>query len=85
MNDHYKHNKTWRLKHPQKRLEGKLRYYRKTQNAKNKGNRWAEWEVELVMKHEMSDMELSKELGRSVQAIQARRYYINKRRGEQNA
>lgn len=78
MTPRYKWNKSWRLKHPKKRYEGKQRYYDKTKNSPNKGNRWMEWETELVMAHEIPDSELSKELGRSVSSIQARRYLVKK-------
>ena len=38
------------------------------------GEYWTDEETELVMKHEISDTELSKMLGRSVRAIQRRRH-----------
>ena len=52
----------------------RMRYYQKTQGAINSGQRWSDEETELVMKHEMTDTEISKAIGRSVQAIQLRRY-----------
>lgn len=80
LTDKYKWNKTWRYKHPETRYEGKARYYKKTQNAKNKGQRWLDWEIDLIMSREICDTELAKELGRSVGAIQAKRHYTAKMR-----
>lgn len=51
----------------------RLRYYRKTQNARNSYKRWSKQEVEMVLRHDISDTELSVKLGRSVQAIQLKR------------
>lgn len=60
------------------RYEQRKRYYQKTQNYASK--RWTDEEDILVMKHELSDVELSEKLRRSVGAIQARRYTLRKRK-----
>lgn len=62
----------------------RMRYYQKTQDAINSGQRWSDEETELVMKHEMTDTEISKAIGRSVQAIQLRRYKQMKKREVKN-
>lgn len=46
------------------------KYYGRTANASNGGNPWTEEEIEIVLKHEKTDTELSKILKRSVRAIQ---------------
>lgn len=51
----------------------RLKYYRKTAYAENHGKRWTTEEIEMVMLHEMPDDEISKIIGRSVQAIQIAR------------
>lgn len=50
------------------------RYYRKTQNALNKNTRWTIFDIELVLKSDFTDTELSKKIGRSVAAIQRIRH-----------
>lgn len=54
----------------ERRNAERKRYYDKTSYAPNHGNRWSEEEINMVLRHEMRDMELSKILGRSVRAIQ---------------
>ena len=48
----------------------RLRYYRQFQNVPNKGKLWTEEEISIVLAHEIPDREISKLIGRSVQAIQ---------------
>ena len=69
----YKYNKTWRYKHPEKRYADKNRYYGKTSYSRNCGARWTQVEEELIIKHELSDRELSAMLGRSMGSIQKKR------------
>lgn len=54
------------------------RYYRKTQNAENKGSRYTLKEIEMILDRKYSDLELSKLLGRSMQAIQGKRCRLRK-------
>ncbi len=61
-------------KYKKTKREQQKRYYHKTQDAPNKRKRWADEETELIIKHEISDTELSKLLKRSVKAIQLRRH-----------
>ena len=70
----YKHNKAWRFRHPDRRKKDKYNYYRKTQNAINGGDAWTMDDIKKVLDHEITDSELSKELGRSVGAIQKIRW-----------
>ena len=52
------------------------RYYNKT--AKYGRRNWTNEEDELVLLHEIPDMELSRKISRSVEAIQIRRSRLNK-------
>ena len=58
---------------PEARHRQKKRYYSRTAFAENGWNRWTENEIDIVMKHEIPDREISKLLGRSVTAIQLMR------------
>ena len=49
------------------------RYYRRTENAVNRGMVWTQQDMEMILKKEFSDRELSIKLGRSVRAIQGKR------------
>ncbi len=51
--------------------------YQKTANAPNKGKEWTIRDIDIVMAHEKTDREISKQIGRSVQAIQIMRARIN--------
>lgn len=51
-------------------------YYRKT--AKYPARTWTDEEIELIMKREMSDRELSEMLGRSMKSIILKRHRIKK-------
>lgn len=68
-----KQSNLWRLQHPQKRNEWRKRNYSKTQNAKNNYKRWSPDEEELIINSNLTDFELSQQIGRSVQSIQVRR------------
>ena len=57
----------------------KRRYYGKTTNAKNRGQPWRAFEVERVMMMDVTDTELSAEIGRSVRAIQVMRSKMRKK------
>lgn len=56
--------------------------YAKTQYNRHHRERWTEKEIDLVLKHDITDYELSKVLGRSVQAIQCQRVRWRLRNGE---
>lgn len=58
------------------------KYYKATENARNKGKRWTKDEDKLVIEHSVSDRELSREIGRSMKAIQMRRAKIKNREVE---
>lgn len=75
----YEINKRWRKKYPHKRQASTARYYAKTQNAKFGYTPWLSKDDEMVLKHEVCDMELHRILGRSVAAIQHRRHILKKR------
>ena len=70
----YEYNKKWRMKHPDIRYEGKKRYYQKTQEARNGRKTYMKTEVCIILDHKVPDTELSYMLGRSVGAIQKKRY-----------
>lgn len=73
MTKQYQYNKKWLSSHPDKRNAGRKRYYEKTQNAINSRLSYSKEEDALILAHEISDTELSKQIGRSVQGIQIRR------------
>lgn len=56
----------------------KKRYYDKTVCGRSQ---WFDWQDEMVLRHEMTDHELSREIGHSVMAIQIRRSRLKKKRG----
>lgn len=73
-----KAQKKWRNNHRDIFNEQKKRYYSKSAlNAQNFKKQWTHEEDNLVLKHEISDNELAKQIGRSVQAIQIRRSRLN--------
>ena len=51
----------------------KKKYYGRTTDSENKGQRWTTKEIEIVLAHEITDTEISKKINRSVQAIQIAR------------
>lgn len=55
----------------------KRRYYEKTQNSRNKGNKYTLEEIKMILDKNYSDTELSQILGRSVKAIQVKRCKLN--------
>lgn len=57
--------------------EQKRRYYEKTQNSRNKGNKYTLEEIKMILDKNYSDTELSQILGRSVKAIQVKRCKLN--------
>lgn len=60
----------------QTRNAQRKRYYKKTARYERKF--WTDEEDALVLKHDIPDMELSKKICRSVQAIQGRRHKLKK-------
>lgn len=57
--------------------EQKRRYYEKTQNSRNNGNKYTLEEIKMILDKNYSDTELSQMLGRSVKAIQVKRCKLN--------
>ncbi len=49
------------------------KYYNKTSNARNGKNPLTEQDLLLIWQHDITDMELSERIGRSVQSIQIAR------------
>jgi len=70
----YKHNKAWRKRHPKKWYQGKKRYYKKSQNARNQGQIWSDDHVKQVLSHYVPDVVLAELIGRSVAAVQKARW-----------
>lgn len=60
----------WNLEHKD-RFHNHQEGYRKKRRGSDKNNwsRWAPWEEELILKSKDLDIELSKQLGRTVEAI----------------
>ncbi len=52
------------------RAQNKRYYKRFEANNENSKSRWSVHDIELVLKHEQPDSVLSKQIGRSVKAIQ---------------
>ena len=75
----YKDIEKWRKTAHKQRLK----YYRKTSFAKKHRKQWTPEEIEIVMRHETTDHNISKIIGRSVEAIQLRRCQEKKKRGEE--
>ena len=62
----------------------KNRYFSRTTYAENRRQQWTIQELNIIMAHEKSDMEISKEIGRSVRAIQEMRHRA-KRKAEKDS
>ena len=63
-------------KYKKTKREQEKRYYGKTQDALNSRKYWTSREIKMIMAKNMSDRELSQILGRSMKAIQVKRYKI---------
>lgn len=63
-------------KYKKTKREQEKRYYGKTQDALNSRKYWTPREIKMIMAKNMSDRELSQILGRSMKAIQVKRYKI---------
>lgn len=53
--------------------ERKRLYGRSVKHATNSRNPWSPEDIELILKRDITDFELSKKIGRTVQAIQGKR------------
>lgn len=61
------------------------KYYSQTTTAPNKGKTFTEEELEMILKHDIPDRDLSEKLGRSMKSIQnARNGAKHKKQKEQN-
>jgi len=77
----YSENKEWREQNPDKWNQQKKRYYAKfRRNTPNRGQRYTIQEINLILNSELSDRELHRLLGRSIQAIQVQRCKLLKDR-----
>jgi len=78
--NHRKANYDWRKNHPEVYQAYKRRYYGKTSFAPKHGESWIPEEDTILLKHwpdhNITDHEMSKMLGRSVCAIQVRRWRL---------
>lgn len=73
------YNKTYREKHRDDFNATKKRNYAKGRvNIRNYRERWTDEHDAMVIAHDMTDRELGKLIGRSVQAIQMRRWKLTK-------
>ena len=80
----YANTKRWRDKNPKKVQEFREKYYKKPQRVEKEGLDWTAEEIKLIMsKTDLSDRELSEQLGRSVLSIQVRRSKEKKRRSQE--
>lgn len=58
------------------------KYYKKTAYAINHRKKWNEEEIKIIMEHKICDRDISKLLGRSMNAIQVKRAKEIKRKLE---
>lgn len=69
--------KKWALENKERDIAAKKNYKKKVANAINDGKRmydyWSQYEKDLIVTSKLSDLELAKELNRSVGAIQVKR------------
>lgn len=69
--------KKWALENKERDIAAKKDYKKKIANAINDGKRmydyWSQYEKDLIVTSKLSDLELAKELNRSVGAIQVKR------------
>ena len=56
----------------------KKRWRKRTGSFKYPKRKWTKYEDSLVLAHEIEDRQLSEKIGRSAQAIQARRWRLTK-------
>lgn len=57
----------------------KKKYYKKHQIYNSNGyNRYSDYACKMILKHEMTDVELAKLLNRSLMSIQVKRVRLNK-------
>ncbi len=58
----------------------KKKYYKKHQsyNLFNSHSRYTDYECKMILKHDMTDVELAKKLHRSLMSIQIKRVRLNK-------
>ena len=74
----YERNINWRKKHPDDWKASKKRYYDKHSYSPNGWRRWTPEEIRMCLDHSISDVELSKRIGKSVRAIQVKRHNLKK-------
>ena len=73
----YEYTKKWRKKFPEKRAEGRKRYYDKSRGGATRSQyAWTSKEMELLETFEGTDTQLAEKIGRSVRAIQVKRAKI---------
>lgn len=78
MNRYEKYQKKYKATHKDKIYELKHKYYSKTAFAPNHRFRFTDEEIQLIKDHNITDTEIAKKLGRSVQSIQIKRSRLQK-------
>jgi len=76
---HYDYNKRWRQKYPKKWAIAKKKNYAQTGGPEKNKNHYARWtihELNYLDNTDLTDRELHKIIGRSVQAIQNIRHKL---------
>ena len=68
-----KYQKKYKENHPEKVYKSKRKYYKKTAFAVNHKQRFTDEEIQLIKDHTLTDTEIAKKIGRSVNAIQIKR------------
>lgn len=73
----YYGNRKWRLGHPATRLAGKAKYYAQSRVAAISARKhWTRAEINRIISRDIPDRQLAQELGRSMQAIQVKRWRL---------
>lgn len=68
--------KKWAMENKERDLKAKLEYKKRLQEelpAKHRNTRWSVKEEDLIMNSDLSDIEIAKQLGRTVGSVQVKR------------
>ena len=76
-------HREWRRNHREERNAERKKMYNKTSYAENHKNKWEPQEIDMVLEHAISDTDLARILGRSVQAIQKIRWKYKDREDDE--
>ena len=75
----YEYQKKYKQTHKEKIYDLKRKYYSKTAYAVNHKYNYTDEEIQMILDHNLTDTEIAKKIGRSVQAIQIKRSRLQKK------